>query len=435
MRVPLLQRWLVLGSLWSALLAVCVGTAYLLRSLPPVDLHAPDLWVTAVILLLAGVSFRRLYSRLLMLFDRLIFKDSYDYRTALRQLSSDLSLAGDLDTLAASLPESLRQLMNLHFAALLVYEDSVASVRGLAPSSDSALRCALTEQARPKHDELFFAIVRDGDHPALFIPLLLGEIVAGCLCLGPKINGEPFRAADRDLLTTLSGQLAALVHNAQLAADLQLKVRTLDVRNDRLERTREEERARLAADLHDEPLQTAMYLDRQLRAMDGRSTEAHSPATLTRRLADQLRDISMAMQPPALNDLGLGAALEELASDMSERGRIPVTLRADTEVMPGVLPSDVELMLYRAAQEAINNALRHAAPTTIRVTLRQNAGAVQLEVSDDGAGFTPPHQLDRLVLEGHLGLASLRQRVEREGGRLTVISAPERGTTVRVEMP
>ncbi len=435
MRVPLLQRWLVLASLWSALLAVCLGAAYLLRSLPPADLHAPDLWVTAIILLLAGVSFRRLYSRLLMLFDRLIFKDSYDYRAALRQLSSDLSLAGDLDTLAASLPESLRQLMNLHFAALLVYEQTVASVRGLAPSSDFALLCALTEQARPLESKLFFATVRDGDHPALFIPLLLGETGVGCLCLGPKINGEPFRAADRDLLTTLSGQLAALVRNAQLAADLQLKVRTLDVLNDRLERTREEERARLAADLHDEPLQTAMYLDRQLRGMDGRPGTAHSPTVLTRRLADQLRDISMAMQPPALNDLGLGAALEGLAIDMSERGRIPITLHAGSAVMPGVLPSDIDLVLYRAAQEAINNALRHAAPTTIRVSLRQDACVVQLEVTDDGTGFTPPHQLDRLVLEGHLGLASLRQRVERAGGQLTVISAPGRGTTIRVVTP
>jgi len=178
-----------------------------------------------------------------------------------------------------------------------------------------------------------------------------------------------------------------------------------------------------------------MYLDRQLRAMDGRPTEAHSPATLTRRLANQLRDISMAMQPTAVNDLGLGATVEELASDMSERGRIPVTLHADSEVIPGVLPSDVDLMLYRAGQEAINNALRHAAPTTIMVSLRQDAGDVQLEVTDDGAGFTPPHQLDRLVLEGHLDLASLRHRVERAGGRLTVISAPGQGTTVRVAMP
>jgi len=145
--------------------------------------------------------------------------------------------------------------------------------------------------------------------------------------------------------------------------------------------------------------------------------------------------VAAAMQPPALIDLGLGAALEELVSDMSERGRIPVTLQAGTELIPGVLPPDIDLMLYRAAQEAINSALRHAAPTTIRVTLRQDAGAVQLEVTDDGAGFTPPRQLDRLVLEGHLGLASLRQRVERADGRLTVSSALGGGTTVRVQTP
>lgn len=145
--------------------------------------------------------------------------------------------------------------------------------------------------------------------------------------------------------------------------------------------------------------------------------------------------VAAAMQPPALIDLGLGAALEKLASDMSERGRIPVTLQAATELISGVLPPDIDLMLYRAAQEAINNALRHAGPTTIRVTLRQDAGAVQLEVTDDGAGFTPPRQLDRLVLEGHLSLFSLRQRVERADGRLSVSSALGGRTTVRVQTP
>ncbi|MGI8827723.1 MAG: hypothetical protein ACR2JC_19240 [Chloroflexota bacterium] len=75
----------------------------------------------------------------------------------------------------------------------------------------------------------------------MLIPLHLGEAVVGCLCLGPKISGEPFRSVDRDLLSTLSGHLAALVQNAQLTDDLRLKVRTLDVLNDRLEGAHEEE--------------------------------------------------------------------------------------------------------------------------------------------------------------------------------------------------
>ncbi len=92
-------------------------------------------------------------------------------------------------------------------------------------------------------------------------------------------------------------------------------------------------------------------------------------------------------------------------------------------------------MLYRAAQEALNNALRHAGSRSIRVGLSVRRDWVQLEVIDDGTGFAVLDRLDRLALDGHLGLAGLHQRVERAGGRLIVISAPGQGTAVRVEAP
>lgn len=82
--------------------------------------------------------------------------------------------------------------------------------------------------------------------------------LVGHLCLGPKTSGEPFRTLDRDLLATLSRHLATFVRNIQLADDLRRKLKTLDTLNDRLEHAREAERSRLAADLHDEPLQTAL---------------------------------------------------------------------------------------------------------------------------------------------------------------------------------
>ncbi len=267
------------------------------------------------------------------------------------------------------------------------------------------------------------------------MPLCLHEVVVGCLCLGPKKSGEPFRAVDRDLLTTLSGHLAALVLNAQLADDLRLKVRALAALNDRLELAHGEERARLAADLHDEPLQTAVYLDRQLHDMNGRHSGDNAPSALSRALANQLRAICTGMRPAALDDLGLYAALDMLVVDRRRREGVPIALDADTQLMPGAVSPAIELILYRAAQEALNNALRHAGSRSIHVSLSVCRDWVQLEVIDDGTAFAVPDRLDRLALDGHLGLAGLHQRVERAGGRLIVISASGQGTTVRVRAP
>jgi len=120
---------------------------------------------------------------------------------------------------------------------------------------------------------------------------------------------------------------------------------------------------------------------------------------------------------------------------MSARGDTPIAFQPDTPILPGTISSAAEMVLYRAAQEALNNALRHASPSRVRVSLRQLPDSVLLKVADDGQGFAVPDQLDRLVLDGHLGLASLRQRIEHAGGALTIESAPGEGTTVRVTLP
>jgi signal transduction histidine kinase len=432
LRAPILRHWVLPSVVWCCLIGVCAGVAFVLRALPPVGFVSPDLWLTAILLLVGGASFRWLSVRLLSLLDRLIFKDTYDFRESLQQLSTDLSLAGDLDPLAESLPETLRRLMHLRFVVLLIYEGGKARVRGAAGSPDPALLSALVGLARPAERELRFAALTD-DGPSLLVPLRLKEGVVGSLCLGPKIGGEPFRSVDLDLLTTLSGHMAALVHNAYLTEVLRLKVRTLDVLNDRLDLAREEERAHLAADLHDEPLQTALYLDRQLR--NGRAEQNGALAQLSRALAGQLRDICKGMRPAALDDLGLQAALDMLTSEMRERSGIPITLDVDALLLPGTITPAIELTLYRAAQEAVNNALRHADARAIGVNLRVRHDCVELAVTDDGAGFTVPEPLERQVIDGHLGLASLQQRVRRANGLLTVESMPGRGTTVRIEVP
>ncbi len=237
------------------------------------------------------------------------------------------------------------------------------------------------------------------------------------------------------MLATLSGHLAAIVRNVQLVDALRVQVATLDALNERLQHAQEEERTRLAADLHDEPLQTALALQRRLAAVAAEHPLPALPTELSQALIAQLRAFCTAMRPAALDDLGLHAALDQLARELATRSGVPIVLDADPEIAESGLSAAAELVLYRATQEAVNNALRHAHARTIQVTLRREAGGVQLLVGDDGRGFAVPDRLDRLVVDGHLGLAGLHERVQHAGGCVRVVSALHEGTVVQVDLP
>ncbi len=99
------------------------------------------------------------------------------------------------------------------------------------------------------------------------------------------------------------------------------------------------------------------------------------------------------------------------------------------------VPLAAELVLYRAAQEALTNCLRHARPRTVRIALCRQGDGLRLDVADDGVGFAVPAHFEDLVLSGHLGLAGLCVRVQHAGGRLHVTSVPGAGTAVRVDLP
>ncbi|MDP9350830.1 MAG: GAF domain-containing sensor histidine kinase, partial [Chloroflexota bacterium] len=436
LRVPLLQRWLVRSIVWVGVIlpyTAVVWAQYVL--LEPVSEPWRSVIKAASLVLLVAVSYGWLRDRLLAVADRLIFKDAYDYRASLQALSRDLSVAGDLDTLGTWLPTTLRRLMNLEFALLLVPDRGGIQVLG----ADGEYRPEMVT-------ELAVALSEVGETPAvvplaygylnvLLVPLRSRGEVVGYLCLGPKATGEPFREEDRDLLATLSGQVAGVVRNAQLVDELRAKVASLDDLNERLAHAQEEERVRLSADIHDEPLQTAIALQRRLASYHGGHHEAEEHLRLSRDVVDQLRSVCASMRPPALDDLGLQDALDALAQELGERAGVTITLETDPVMAGAVLPGDVELVLYRTAQEAINNALRHAQPSCIRIRLQQEQGMVRLCVLDNGEGFSVPDSFDDLVQHGHLGLAGLRERVQRAGGELEVSSQPGKGTTVRANLP
>lgn len=184
----------------------------------------------------------------------------------------------------------------------------------------------------------------------------------------------------------------------------------------------ESERARMAADIHDDVIQDLSMLVHRL----DRVGEDEAAATL-RGAIDRLRAILADLRLPVIHDLGLAAALDALVGEVRAASGIDIDLRHEGEER---LPYDVELGLYRIAQEAVANAINHGRPP-ITVRLRAEAGSAELEVEDHGSGVGED-ALARPASPGHLGFLTMAQRAAKLGAELAVADRPEGGTRVRV---
>lgn len=199
--------------------------------------------------------------------------------------------------------------------------------------------------------------------------------------------------------------------------------------------TREEERRRIARDLHDGPLQSIILLWRKLDSLDrpatpeARETVAEARA-LAERIADELRRFSRDMRPSVLDDLGLTAALKSEATALEQRSGISVRFLASGSARR--LPPDLELSLLRITQEALRNVERHAAATRVLIRLSFRDSRVRLTISDDGRGFGRLPPASELLANGKLGLVGMQERARLAGASLSIEGGPRGGTTVEV---
>jgi len=259
-------------------------------------------------------------------------------------------------------------------------------------------------------------------HPELTgflgVPVRRGADVLGIIFVANKRSGE-FTARDEELLTLFAAHAAIALSNARL-----------------YERSREasvlEERARLARELHDAVSQRLFSI--RAHATAAETLVAKDPARASAELAAigvigaqahaELRAVIDGLAPPELD--GLADSLRRYAL-LAGRAH-GVEIRLSAAELPELEPR-VQAAAFRVGQEALNNALRHAAATEISVRLTRTPRRVILEVADDGTGFDPD------LAGGGLGLASMRERSAAVGGRLRVISAPGAGTMVRLAVP
>ncbi len=198
----------------------------------------------------------------------------------------------------------------------------------------------------------------------------------------------------------------------------------------------DEERARVARELHDSTAQilTAVMLQLHAAARESTTDPLNARIATLRELAgealEEVRSLSHTMHPRVLDDLGLAAALEWLARQT--RDQAPLDVHVATAEIEPPLPATVAAALYRIAQEAIRNVVRHSQARHLDVRLRRDGKQVVLEISDDGRGFDVARAEQR---RPGMGLFSMRERVTLVNGRLDVRSRPGDGTTIVATVP
>lgn len=297
-------------------------------------------------------------------------------------------------------------------------------------------------------------VEREGLRAELIVPMKAKGKVAGTLCVATRRTRQ-FASEEIELLSQVGNQIGVAVENSRLyqkerlmteqiardaAREKQMR-ENLSFYLQQVTRAQEEERKRIARELHDDTIQDMVVLSRQLDGLV-HSASQWLPGDMTRleqmrqqvgRILDGVRRFSQDLRPSVLDDLGLLPALEWLASDMMQHFGVTVAMGVVGSVRR--FPPETELVLFRVAQEALRNVWKHAEASRAWITVEFGDHKTVLTIKDNGKGFELPERVADLANAGKLGLAGMQERAQLIGGSLTIQSEPGKGTTITVEVP
>ncbi len=322
-------------------------------------------------------------------------------------------------------------------AALGAMEDRiVSSARTQGKSAELILRRSLVAMTMLIAAALFIVVVmavwlaRGFGTPLLRLIEGAQRIGAGDLSYRVQMPREPNMARLTRCLNEMTARVAAHAREGERRLLL-----------DKIIASQEDERKRIARELHDQVGQSLAALLMAMRSQDSLAKSRESFAASLSRLIEQVRQLAWDIRPSILSDHGLDAALTRYLDDTAARTGIPVDFqrmdRAETPPPDGVMeriPEHVETVVYRVAQEAVSNAVCHAHCSRVSVVLWYEEGRITLLVEDDGVGFDVT-QVRGAGGVGSLGLLGMEERVELAGGELAIDSAPGAGCSVRARIP
>ncbi len=287
--------------------------------------------------------------------------------------------------------------------------------------------------------------------PLILIPALLLALLA--LWFGAEQIVKPLRSLEAKAAQLAWGDLQEIEKPVQgiaeirhlqnelihMARQVQAAQQSLHSYIGAITRGQEDERQRLARELHDDTIQSLIAL-KQRAQLTRRALPKDVPLpaleeleSLTEQTIQNLRRTIRALRPIYLEDFGLAAALNILSTEIGQASDLLVEFqRTGVERR---LAADVELALYRMAQESLNNTARHAHAEKASVHIEFAPEIVRIQISDDGVGFTPPSSPAEFMPGGHFGLVGLHERAQLLGAKLEIKSAPGKGTQVVITLP
>jgi signal transduction histidine kinase len=293
--------------------------------------------------------------------------------------------------------------------------------------------CPVIVSDYKSYPQAISAFTEAGLTSVVAVPILKGDHIFGALTLVRILQTNPFLDRDVDILNGIGRQAGIAIENARLYERMRFYAQQIT-------RAQEDERKRVARDLHDDTVQMLIALSRRIESL---ATDSNVRAKTTQERLSSLQEMVTTtlhglrrfiqnLRPPTLDHLGLLAALEGLTAGMTEDH-----IDAELSVIGDVrrLPSERELVLFRVVQEAMNNIRRHSEASHVLVQVRFFPDRLRLTVEDNGHGFDVPARLDDLISTGRLGLIGMHERVRMLDGTLNVQSNLNEGTTLIVEVP
>ena len=282
----------------------------------------------------------------------------------------------------------------------------------------------------------------------IIAPLLDGAHLLGILLVGPSCI-TPANATDADcwqLGTVASALVGRIRQRDQPQTKLRQEREHLVRHNRQLLAAREDERKHVSRELHDEVVQDLLVLVNQLQVLQTQTQVANGPPC-TEKLASLVERTDQLLQTtrricgnlrPRLLDVSLSFSLTELVRQFRQDSTRPsLQFRVEGKEIPA--SEQARLVIYRVAQESLNNIRKHSRAQQARISLKFQPGEpfgwLELVVQDDGCGFSPPTNFHELLEQDHLGLLGMHERVNAEGGELRIVSILTKGTTVSVHMP
>jgi signal transduction histidine kinase len=248
-----------------------------------------------------------------------------------------------------------------------------------------------------------------------------------------KRKRESFTPRDGQLLEVIGSIIGLIIDNSYLLETLRSKEQELRRALNQAVAAQEEERKRLSRELHDEIGQALTSLLIRYKVIQAENDiqaihyQLNSLRSLTSRTIRGLRRLALDLRPTALDDLGIIAALQWYVQQCREYSKIPIQFSCTN--LPNRLPAEVEVVLYRVAQEGVTNAIRYSHAKQIDVKLEPGENSVRLIICDDGRGFDPKTQAKGI------GLIGIRERVELLKGSTVLETRPGAGTQLYVEIP